>query len=143
MGMGQFPICKLKWDFLRTSVTACAIDKNTFSAPFGNFYVRTEIWREIFQKKYYTTPQWGAFHLQTTISKWELPQWGLQRTLGYVCQLLQHFLTFHMTSTNARVAVSAPNLTSKMSKNTHDNHSLQFFCNKITYISTYFWIQNP
>ena len=42
-GMGQFPICKLKWDLLRTSVTACTIDKNTFSAPFGVFYVRTEI----------------------------------------------------------------------------------------------------
>ena len=42
-GMGQFPICKLKWDFLRTSVTACTIDKDTFFAPFGIFYVRTEI----------------------------------------------------------------------------------------------------
>ena len=42
-GMGQFPICKLKWDLLRTSVTACTIDENTFSAPFGIFYVRTEI----------------------------------------------------------------------------------------------------
>ena len=42
-GMGQFPICKLKWDFLRTSVTACINDKNVFSAPFGIFYVRTEI----------------------------------------------------------------------------------------------------
>ena len=40
-GMGQHPICKLKWDFLRTSVTACTIDKNTFSAPFGIFNVRT------------------------------------------------------------------------------------------------------
>ena len=48
--MGQFPICKLKWDLLRTSITACTIDKNTFSAPFGIFYVRTEIWKEIFQK---------------------------------------------------------------------------------------------
>ena len=34
-GMGQFPICKLKLDFLRTSVTACVIHKNIFSAPFG------------------------------------------------------------------------------------------------------------
>jgi len=42
-GMGQFPICKLKWDLLRTSVIACTIDKNTFSAPFGIFYVKTEI----------------------------------------------------------------------------------------------------
>ena len=42
-GMGQFPICKLKWDLLRTSVTACTIDENIFSAPFGMFYVRTEI----------------------------------------------------------------------------------------------------
>ena len=52
--MGQFPTCKLKWDLLRTSVTACTIDENTFSAPFGIFYVRTEIWKEIFQKKSYT-----------------------------------------------------------------------------------------
>ena len=34
--MGQFHICKLKWDLLRTSVTACTINKNTFSASFGN-----------------------------------------------------------------------------------------------------------
>ena len=54
--MGQFPICKLKWDLLMTSVTACAIDKNTFSAPFGIFYVRAEIKKEIFQKKSSTTP---------------------------------------------------------------------------------------
>ena len=55
-GMGQFPICKLKWDLLRTSITACTIDENTFSVPFGIFYVRREIWKEIFQKKSYTTP---------------------------------------------------------------------------------------
>ena len=42
-GMGQFPICKLKRDLFRTSVTACTIDKNTSSAPFGIFYVRMEI----------------------------------------------------------------------------------------------------
>ena len=42
-GMGQFPICKLKRDLFRSSVTACTIDKNTFSAPFGTFYVTTEI----------------------------------------------------------------------------------------------------
>ena len=42
-GMELFPICKLKWDLLRTSVKACTIDNNTFSAPFGIFYVRTEI----------------------------------------------------------------------------------------------------
>ena len=70
--MGQFPIWKLKWDLLRTYVIACTIDKNTFSAPFQIFYVRTEIQKGIFQKKSNTTPQWGAFHLQTTISKWEL-----------------------------------------------------------------------
>ena len=56
MGMGQFPICKLKWDLLRTSITACTIDKNTFSAPFGIFYVRMEVWKEIFQKKDVHTP---------------------------------------------------------------------------------------
>ena len=55
-GMGQFPICKQKWDLLRTSVTACTIDENTFFAPFGIFYVRTEIWKEIFQKKSCTNP---------------------------------------------------------------------------------------
>ena len=49
-------ICKLKWDMLRTSVTAFTIDKNTFSAPFGIFYVRTEIWKEIFQKNHIQTP---------------------------------------------------------------------------------------
>ena len=43
MGMWQFPICKLKWDLLRTSVTSYKIDKNTFSAPFRIFYVRTEV----------------------------------------------------------------------------------------------------
>ena len=55
-GMGQFPICKLKWDLLRTSVTACTMNKNTFSAPFGIFYVRTEVWKQILQKKSYATP---------------------------------------------------------------------------------------
>ena len=55
-GMGQFPTCKLKWDLLRSSVTACTINENTFSAPFGIFYVRTEICKEIFQKKSYTPP---------------------------------------------------------------------------------------
>ena len=65
--MGQCPICKLKWDLLRTFVTAFTIDKQTFSATFGIFYVRTEIGKEIFQKKSYTTPQWGTLHLQTEI----------------------------------------------------------------------------
>ena len=50
-GMGQFLICKQKWDLLRTSVTACTIDENTLSAPFGIFNVRTEIWKEIFPKQ--------------------------------------------------------------------------------------------
>ena len=81
---GVLPICKLKWDFLRTSVTACIIHKNIFSAPFGIFYMRTEIWKKKFQKISYTTPQWGASHLQTPVSKWELPWWGLQSTLGCI-----------------------------------------------------------
>ena len=42
-GMGQFSICKLKRDFLRTPVTACIIHKKMFSAPFGIFYMRMEI----------------------------------------------------------------------------------------------------
>ena len=42
---------------MRTSVTACSIDKkNTFSAPFGIFYVRTEIWKETFQKNHLQIP---------------------------------------------------------------------------------------
>ena len=83
MGMGQFPICKLKRDFLRTSVTAYIIHKNIFSAPFGIFYMRTEILKKKIQKIFYKTPQWGASQLQTPVSKWELPKWDLQRTLGY------------------------------------------------------------
>ena len=50
---GNFP---LKWDLLRISVTACTIDKNKFSAPFGIFYVKTDICKEIFPKMSYTTP---------------------------------------------------------------------------------------
>ena len=42
-GNGAISHLQTEMGFLRTSVTACAIDKNTFSAPFGNFYVRTEI----------------------------------------------------------------------------------------------------
>ena len=47
-----------------------------------------EIWKQIFQRKSCTTPKWGAPHFQTPIFKWELPQWGLQSTLGSVslCQ---------------------------------------------------------
>ena len=55
-GMGQFPICKLKWDLLKTSVTACTIDKNAFSAPFGISYMRTEIWKEFFLKSHIQPP---------------------------------------------------------------------------------------
>ena len=47
-GNGAISICKLKWDLLMTSITACTIDECTFSAPFGIFYVRTEIWKEMF-----------------------------------------------------------------------------------------------
>ena len=72
-GMGQFPICKLKWDFLRTSVVACIINENIFSAPFGIFYMRTDILKKKFQEIFYTNPQWGTSHLQTPVSKWELP----------------------------------------------------------------------
>ena len=50
-GNGAFPICKLIWNLLKTSVTAYTIDRNTCSAPFGIFNVRTEIWKGIIQKK--------------------------------------------------------------------------------------------
>ena len=36
---------------MRTSITAYTNNKDMFSTPFGIFYVRTEIWKEIFQKK--------------------------------------------------------------------------------------------
>ena len=54
--MGQFPIWKLKWDLLRTSVRAFIIHKNIFFAPFGIFYMRTEIWKKKFQKISYKIP---------------------------------------------------------------------------------------
>ena len=83
-GNGAISHLQTKMGFLRTSVTACMIHKNIFSAPFRISYMRTEIWKKKFWKISYTTPQWGASHLQTPISKWELPQWGLQRTLGTI-----------------------------------------------------------
>ena len=48
--MGYFPICKLKWDLLSASVTACKIDKDTFSAPFGIFYVNQKFEKKFFKK---------------------------------------------------------------------------------------------
>ena len=82
-------ICKLllrqsSLDFgiLKCSNKFSTIHKNTFSFHFGIFYVKTEIWKKVFQKSTNTTPSWGAPHLQTTISKWEFPWWGLQSTLG-------------------------------------------------------------
>ena len=60
MEMGQFRICKLKWELLRTSITACTIIKDTFSARFGIFYLRTEILKEIFQKKVLYNPLMGC-----------------------------------------------------------------------------------
>ena len=42
-GNGAISHLQNEMGFLRSSITACKIDKNTFSAPFGIFYVRTEI----------------------------------------------------------------------------------------------------
>ena len=71
--MGKFPICKLKWDLLRTSVRAGTIDKNTFSAPFWNLLCENRYLKEIFLKKSSSKPYWGAPYFQTPISKCELP----------------------------------------------------------------------
>ena len=49
-----------KWVLLTTSVTACSIYESIFSAPFGIFYVRTEIWKETFQKKIIYKPLVGC-----------------------------------------------------------------------------------
>ena len=59
-GMGQFPICKLKWDLLRTSVIACTIHINIFSAPVGVFYVKLEIWKKKSKEILYN-PLMGCF----------------------------------------------------------------------------------
>ena len=56
--MGQFPICKLKWDFLRTSFTACTNDINVFSAPIGIFYAQIEIYKQNFQENPLQPPKW-------------------------------------------------------------------------------------
>ena len=50
---------------LSTSVTACIIHKNTFSAPFGIFYVKTEIWKKDFKKKILYNHLLGCSYLAT------------------------------------------------------------------------------
>ena len=42
-GNGAISRLQTEMGFLRTSVTACIFQKNIFSAPFGIFYMRTEI----------------------------------------------------------------------------------------------------
>ena len=59
-GMGQFPICKQKWDLFRISVTACTIDKNTFSALFGIFYNENGNLKRNFPKKNIYKPLMGC-----------------------------------------------------------------------------------
>ena len=57
-GMGQFPICKLKWDWLRTSVTACTIDKNKYIfCPIWNLLCENgNLKRNFSKKKHIQTP---------------------------------------------------------------------------------------
>ena len=59
--MGQFPIWKLKWNLLRTSVTACTMDKNKFSVPFGIFYVKKKFENKFYKKKILYNPHRGCF----------------------------------------------------------------------------------
>ena len=70
-GMGEFSICKLKWDLFRTSVTTWTIDKNTFSAPFGIFFVKTAIRKDFFRKSLIQPPNgvqsFENFHFQITL----------------------------------------------------------------------------
>jgi len=61
MGMGQYPIGKLKWDFLRTSITAFIIDKNMFSAPFGIFLYENGNFRKEILKNILCNPPMGCF----------------------------------------------------------------------------------
>ena len=47
--MGQFPICKLKWGLLRTSVTPCTIEKKIkFLTHLESF-----MWERKFEKKFF------------------------------------------------------------------------------------------
>ena len=55
-GNGAISHLQTEMGFLRASVTAYTIEKDTFSAPFGIFYVRTEMLKEIFQKRSHTNP---------------------------------------------------------------------------------------
>ena len=57
--MGQFSICKLKWDFLRTSVTPCAIDENTFFCPIWNLLCENGILKSHLSKKFVYKPLMG------------------------------------------------------------------------------------
>ena len=71
--MGQFPIWKLKWDFLKTSVTACTIDKKCIFCPIWNLLHENWNLKRFFLKKVMYNPLMGYTLFQATISKWELP----------------------------------------------------------------------
>ena len=66
--MGQFSICKLKWDLLRTSVTACTFDENTFSAPFENGNLKRNFTREFVYKPLMGCSLFSNSHFQMGIT---------------------------------------------------------------------------
>ena len=76
--MGEFPICQLEWDLLRTSIKACTVDKNIFSASFGIF-LRGNLKRD-FPKSHIQTPN-GVF----LISKLPFPNGSYRNA---VCRAL-------------------------------------------------------
>ena len=70
--MGQFPICKLKCDLLRTFVTACTIDENIF-CPIWNLLCENGNLRRNFSKKVIYKPLMGCSlfsnsHFQTGVT---------------------------------------------------------------------------
>ena len=69
---GNFPFTNWNGICWGLPFTACTIDRNKFYAPFGIFYVRTEIWKEIFPKVIYK-PLMGCslfsnFHFQMGVT---------------------------------------------------------------------------
>ena len=58
--MGQFPICKLKRDFFRTSVMVCTIHKKYILCPIWNLLCGDGNLKRIFSKKVLYNPLMGC-----------------------------------------------------------------------------------
>ena len=56
MGTGQFPICKQKWDLLRTSVAACTINRYIFCCIWNLISENGNLNRKFSKKVQYDPP---------------------------------------------------------------------------------------